>query len=57
MLFFLILTNTVLFTDRPQKADVKEADGLQGVKKRLPVEVKHKLAKVARLAVYLYSVI
>lgn len=40
------------FTARPPTMDVQESDpAFQSVKRRLPREVKQKLAKVARLAV------
>jgi hypothetical protein len=42
-----------LLADRPPTIDINEVDpnGQAGVKRRLPQEVKQKLAKVARLSV------
>lgn len=41
-----------LFTARPRNTDAQDADtSSMSIKRRLPFEVKQKLAKVARLAV------
>jgi hypothetical protein len=49
----LIQILETLLTDRPPTIDINEVDpnGQAGVKRRLPQEVKQKLAKVARLSV------
>jgi ubinuclein len=43
----------ILLADRPPTIDINEVDpnGQAAVKRRLPQEVKQKLAKVARLSV------
>lgn len=55
--FYLIITNffyiqSQIITVRPPNMEVQDADNSsQAIKRRLPLEIKQRLAKVARLAV------